>query len=458
MYRVSDRVLVIDSDESLSDTIRETRAVSPTETDTARDLESGRRFIEAHAYRAVFCDLALLETSQGDLLKILQRRNPGTPLVVTGEKKISELASEALRLGAWEALAKPASLSEVTLLLNRVQERERSELGRMLLDRDLQRAAPAWPIVAASEPMITLLEDLELASNSHAHVLLEGEPGTGKEGIVRTIHAQSARRNEPLFVVDCTQTSPDKLEDVLFASTQSENRAIRQSPRDILAKARGGSIFLNEIGVLPGKIQAKLAALFETSPYNPTDRTVGAVPVKPGARFIAASSSALCESVSMGEFRKDLYLAMSGARLVVPPLRERVQDIPLLTDHFLRHFGRSLGKPGLSICDEALERLSHYRWPGNIRELENVIERATLVGSNGPIGLRHLPEAVVRAASGAGSSGPDSSLRFARRQAETTAIKSALEATNGNRTHAAQRLGISHRSLLYKIKEYRIRK
>jgi len=285
--------------------------------------------------------------------------------------------------------------------------------------------------------------------------LLTGETGTGKEVLARAIHAQSGRRNEAFVAVNCGAIPETLLESELFGHAKGAFTGADRARRGLFAAADGGTLFLDEIGELPSALQVKLLRVLQDQEVRPIGESKSR---KVDVRVLAATARDIDREVSAGRFREDLYYRLNVVRVRVPPLRDRREDIPLLVDHFLGHFRDSLGKPVRAIADDALDRLTCYRWPGNVRELENVIERALILATSDRITLAELPANVVSPESGEKPVRPGQlSLKRARRHFEEEMIRKALAATGGNRTHAARLLEISHRALLYKIKEYGIR-
>jgi two-component system response regulator AtoC len=285
--------------------------------------------------------------------------------------------------------------------------------------------------------------------------LLTGESGTGKEVLARAIHAQSGRRNEAFVAVNCGAIPETLLESELFGHAKGAFTGADRARRGLFVEADGGTLFLDEIGELPKVLQVKLLRILQDEEVRPVGESKSR---KVDVRVLAATARDLDDEVAAGRFRDDLFYRLNVVRVRVPPLRDRREDIPLLVDHFLGHFRDTLGKPVRSIGDDALDRLVSYHWPGNVRELENVIERALILAASDRITLRELPSNVVKPENGAQPVRPgELSLKRARRHFEAEMIRKALTATGGNRTHAARLLQISHRALLYKIKEYGIR-
>ncbi len=450
---MSERVLIVDDDESLRESLELVLAAEGFEVVTAPDGPGALARIEAASFDVILCDVRMPGMDGMELLPQLVRRLPGSTLIMMSAYGSDDLAIEAMNRGAYDYLTKPFRPAEVVLTIRKARERERLRRANQALRRDVQRATGDRPIVATSEAMIELLELLERAAGFKSTVLITGESGTGKEVLARAIHAQSPRRQEPFVAVNCGAIPETLLESELFGHAKGAFTGADRARRGLFTEADGGTLFLDEVGELATPLQVKLLRVLQEEEVRPLGETKShAVDV----RVIAATARKLEAEVAAGRFREDLYYRLNVVQLEVPPLRERPRDVPLLVDHFIAHFRAALGKAVRSISDDALERLVAYRWPGNVRELENVIERALILADGDTIGLRELPHNVVVAEEADGPNA-DLSLKRARRAAEVDAIRRALRATSGNRTHAARLLRISHRALLYKLKEYTIR-
>ena len=450
---MSDRVLIVDDDESLRESLELVLAAEGFEVVTAADGSAALGRLEASSFDVVLCDVRMPGMDGIELLPQLVRRLPGSTVIMMSAYGSDELAALAMNRGAYDYLTKPFRPAEVVLTIRKARERERLRRANQALRREVQRATGERPIVATSEAMIELLELMERAAGFKSTVLVTGESGTGKEVLARAIHAQSPRRNEPFVAVNCGAIPETLLESELFGHAKGAFTGADRARRGLFVEADGGSLFLDEVGEIPMLLQVKLLRVLQEEEVRPLGESK---PRTVDVRVIAATARKLEAEVAAGRFREDLFYRLNVVQLVVPPLRERPRDVPLLADHFIAHFRATLGKPVRAISDEALERLVSYRWPGNVRELENVIERAVILAEGDTITLRELPQNVVVADASEGST-PDLSLKRARRAAEVDAIRRALRATEGNRTHAARLLQISHRALLYKLKEYAIR-
>jgi two-component system response regulator AtoC len=284
---------------------------------------------------------------------------------------------------------------------------------------------------------------------------LTGESGTGKEVLARAIHSQSPRRNEPFIAIKCGAIPEHLIESELFGHAKGAIASANRARRGLFREADGGTLLLDEVAELPQATQVKLLRTLQEEEVRPVGESK---PIAIDVRVIAATSRDLEAAVAEGSFREDLYYRLNVMQLTIPPLRERGEDIPLLCDHFLAHFRDSLGKPVRSIADDALERLTNYSWPGNVRELQNVIERSVILADGERLGIAQLPSNIVEADSeNAQGNSTCFGMKRARRRFEIDLIRRALRETDGNRTHAAKLMEISHRALLYKIKEYGLR-
>jgi len=452
---MAERILVVDDDASLRESLELLLAAEGYDVLSAPGAAPALELAERTPVDVVLCDLRMPGMDGLELLPQLARRLPGATLILMSAYGTEELALEALRRGAHDYLPKPFQTGEVLFTLRKARERDRLHRAREILQRDVERVVGDRPIVAASQGMIELLEWVERAAAYKTTVLITGESGTGKEVIARAVHAQSPRRDDAFVAVNCGAIPENLLESELFGHARGAFTGADRARRGLFAEADGGTLFLDEVGELPLPLQVKLLRVLQEEEVRPVGESK---PRKVDVRVIAATARDLDAAVRDGAFREDLFYRLDVVRLAVPALRERRDDIPLLVDHFLASFRASLGKPVRTTTDEAMDRLTRYAWPGNVRELENVMERAVILADGDRVGLAELPPAVVEApAAAADAASTDYSLKRARRTAEAHAIQRALAATEGNRTHAARLLGISHRALLYKIKEYGLR-
>jgi two-component system response regulator AtoC len=452
---VSERILIVDDDEALRESLALVLSAEGYEVSSAPDGAAALALVTEATFEVVLCDLRMPGMDGMELIPQLARRAPATTILMMSAYGTADLAIEAMKRGAYDYLAKPFQPSEVLLAIRKARERERLRRANALLQREVARAVGERPIVAASKPMIEVLELIERAAEFKATVLLTGESGTGKEVLARAIHAQSGRRDESFVAVNCGAIPEALLESELFGHAKGAFTGADRARRGLFVEADAGTLFLDEIGELPLALQVKLLRVLQEEEVRPVGESKSR---KVDVRVLAATARDLEREVAEGRFREDLFYRLDVVRVRVPPLRERREDIPLLADHFLARFRQMLGKDVRAITDEALARLVAYPWPGNVRELENVLERAVILTRSERIGPDELPPALADAAAPpATPRAGDLSLRRARRAFESELIRKALAATGGNRTRAARLLEISHRALLYKLKEHGIR-
>ncbi len=453
---MSERILIVDDDEALRDSLGMFLAAEGFDVVLADGAVKALELLEAAPVDLVLCDLRMPGTDGLELLPQIHRRLPGVTVLMMSAYGSADLAIEAMQRGAYDYLAKPFQPSEVLLAIRKARERERLRRANALLQRDVDRVIGTRPIVAASEAMIRVLELVERAAEYKATILLTGESGTGKEVLARALHAQSGRRDDSFVALNCGAIPEALLESELFGHAKGAFTGADRARRGLFVEASGGTLFLDEVGEMPLALQVKLLRVLQEEEVRPVGESK---PRKVDVRVLAATARNLHQEVAEGRFREDLFYRLNVLHIEVPALRDRREDIPLLVDHFVDSSSRSLGKPIRGVADDALARLTNYAWPGNVRELENVIERAVILADSERITLRELPRTVADDATAPADSLESGNLclKRARSKFEADHILRALEATGGNRTHAARLLEISHRALLYKIKEYGLR-
>ncbi len=462
-----DRILIVDDDDALRESLTLVLGSEGHSVLAAADGREALRIVEDHSVDVILCDLRMPGLDGFELIPQLARQLPGIPIILMSAHGTDDLAVEAIQHGAYDYLAKPFQPSELRLTLLKAHEREQLRRRNDLLRREVSRTLGERAIVAASDCMIGLLEMLERTAAYKSTVLVTGESGTGKEVIARAIHAQSPRREDPFVAINCGAIPEHLLESELFGHAKGAFTGASRARRGLFAEANRGTLFLDEIAELPTPLQVKLLRAIQEEEIRPLGETKSQ---KVDVRVIAATARDLEHEMREGRFREDLFYRLDVVRLEVPPLRARRADIPLLVDHFLGRLRRDLGKNVRRISDEALDRLLEHTWPGNVRELENLMERAVILTDGDSIEVGALPTLTSggsRASGAPAAPGQDGAetdvetedlgLKRRRQAFEAWLIRRALAQTGGNRTHAARRLEISHRALLYKLKDYGIR-
>jgi two-component system response regulator AtoC len=374
------------------------------------------------------------------------------------EKRAAAL--EAIRAGATDFIAKPFTPEEIDFVIKKVLQRGQPAVKVATRSGQPNKSA-VREIVGRSRAMQEVFDTIKRLENFSTTVLIKGESGTGKEIVARALHANSPRAGQAFVAVNCGAIPETLIESELFGHAKGSFTDATRDKRGLFEEANGGTIFLDEVGELPLHLQVKLLRVLQERQIRP----VGAEALIPvDVRVIAATLRDLEEDVAQGNFRDDLYYRLNVVEIIIPPLRDRPEDIPALAQHFIEKLSSRLGSTVTRIDEQALQCLTEYDWRGNVRELENAIEHAiVLTESPTTITVEALPErAVLKTVPRAprGSLLPvdacNLSIKAHTRNLEIDLIQRALEKTAGNRTHAAKILEISHRALLYKIKEYGI--
>lgn len=395
------------------------------------------------------------------LVAQLTEQFPDLTTVVMSAFGSVELALEALRRGAYDYISKPFKQDEVVMTLRKAQERERLRRENVVLRARLaemgEERMELGELLVHAPRMRKVARLVQKVAPFKSTALVLGESGVGKELVSRAIHQLSPRLDGPFVPVNCGAIPDSLIESELFGHVKGAFTDASSDRQGLFEEAAGGTLFLDEIGELPGAVQVKLLrALQEEEIRRVGETRARAVDV----RVIAATSRALDEMVDEGTFRQDLYFRLNVFQIQIPPLRERKEDIAPLVDLFLGRVNGKLGTRVGGVSPEALHRLKAYAWPGNVRELENAIEHASVLAEGDILGVEDLPERVRRGETGLTESiavpvsADDLSVKRAGRALERELILRALERTGGNRTHAARLLDLSHRALLYKIKDY----
>ncbi|MCS6858607.1 MAG: sigma-54 dependent transcriptional regulator, partial [Sandaracinaceae bacterium] len=407
-------------------------------------------------------DFALVDVRLGgmdgiEFVRRVRQMGVETVIIVMSAYGSFELAIGAIQAGAYDYVSKPFRQEEVLLALRKAEEREALRRENQALRAEMRARSQFEDIVGQSEAMRELFRIVEKAAAYPTTVLVTGESGTGKELVARALHRRSPRRDKPFVAVNCGAIPEALLESELFGHRRGAFTDARSDRAGLFEEADGGTLFLDEIGELSPQLQVKLLRVLQEG----TIRRLGEVRERQvDVRVIAATARDLESEVEEGRFREDLFYRLNVLRIHVPPLRERRSDIPLLVEHFIRKHNARLHTQVKGVAPDVMKVFLAYPWPGNVRELENLLERMVILAEGEWITVGDLPEHLSKKAapSWVNFDSSDLSIKRATRWIEETLIKKALEQTKGNRTQAARLLEISHRALLYKIKEYGLEK
>lgn len=449
------RILVVDDEENLRLVLRTLLKRAGYEVETASTGEEALDKVEAFGPDVVLTDVRMPKMSGMDLLAALRAKNSPATVIVMSAYGSVDLALEAMKAGAYDYVAKPFKPDEILLTLRKAEEREALRRENRQLREEIRRENKFDEILAKSSVMMEIFRTIAKIADYKTTVLVVGESGTGKELVARAVHRRGSRVNGPFVAINCGAIPENLLESELFGHKKGAFTDATADRRGLFEEATGGTLFLDEIGELPLALQVKLLRVLQEE----TIRRLGDTKdIKIDVRIIAATHRDLQTEVKAGRFREDLFYRLNVLPLVVPPLRERKEDIPLLIDHFIARNNARLGTSIRGLDADARKALIDYGWPGNVRELENTIERAMVLADSDLLHVQDLPERVREArdpvqmqlASG------ELSIKKTTRIIEEVLIRRALQKTKGNRTRAAEVLEISHRALLYKLKDYKI--
>ncbi|WP_025322490.1 sigma-54-dependent transcriptional regulator [Deferrisoma camini] len=451
-------LLIVDDEAIVRETLASILAEEGYRVSEAGDGQEALDLLDEHggdAFDFILCDIKMPRVDGLEFLRKARARGCAATIVMMSAYGTVDTALEALKLGAYDYISKPFKTDEVLLTLRKAEERERLIRENRALREAIRREYQFENLVARSARMRAVLELLAKVADYRTSVLLVGEAGTGKEMLARALHYNSRRSDGPLLKVNCRAMADAVLESELFGH---EPGAVSDAPRaraGLFEQAQGGTVFLEDVDGLPAFLQVRLLRVLQEGVVR---RAGGTADLPVDVRVVSSCRVDLKKAVSEGSFREDLYYRLSVIPVLVPPLRERREDIPLLVNRFLDRFARETGKSVTGVSAEGMEMLLRYRWPGNVRELESVIERAVVMAEGPVIDEAHLSPWIQDDQEGVFPGiGPDEySIKKVVARVEEELIRRALRKTRGNRSRASRLLEISHRTLLYKIKDYEI--
>jgi DNA-binding NtrC family response regulator len=453
------RILIIDDDVAVLNYFMILLAqTGKYEVQTLNESPKAFEIIEAGAFDAILLDMDMPVVHGGEILKYVKERHPDIEvIVITGVEDV-QLAVESMKIGAYDYLCKPIDNTRLLLVLDRALERSqmRGELSKLRdqVSLDGLRHKEAFKsIITQNKSFLRVLQRVDQIAESENYVLIWGESGTGKELVARAIHQISRRRDRSFIAVNAGTFAAELFSSEFFGHERGAFTGATQSRAGFFEKADGGTLVLDEIGELELPIQSKLLRVLQEGEYfrvGSTDKRGSDV------RIIACTNKDLADEIERGRFRRDLYYRLNICSVFLPPLRNRHGDVELLANYFLEKHNRANAKTISIIEPDVIELLELYEYPGNVRELDNIIAEAVVVERGGTLTRRSLPRYVLNAVSGSRVSSVPPSERKSLNDMEAEHIRHMLELTDGNRTATAEILGISRVSLISKIKKYGI--
>ena len=443
------QILFVDDDQQILEIVSAYLSRFGYNVETASNGNLAIDKIQQKDYAVVFTDLIMPEISGLDLLRSVKRSNPATEVVIVTGYGTIESAIEALKLGGYDYLQKPINFERLKILIERIIEKRKLLLENIQIRQRLKDRFSFDQLVGKSPKMQQLYEIIDRISTGSPTVLIQGESGTGKELVANVIHQNSVRRDKPFIPVNCGAIAEGLLESELFGHIKGAFTGAIKDNIGLFKAADGGTIFLDEIAEVPPALQVKLLRALQERKIRPVgDTREFGIDV----RVIAATNKVLEKAIENKSFRKDLYYRLNVISIHLPSLREIKEDIPYLVQHFMKKFSQETDRVVSRVAPEALDLLMRYNWPGNVRQLENIIERAFALGEGDMICVKDLPSEIRDM--DRMSTTDDACLNLVEN--EKVLIKRALQQAKGNKAEAAQLLGINITTVYRKMEKYRL--
>lgn len=447
-------ILVLDDEPSVVTSLRSVLGQAGYQVESAGTVAAALDLAASRPFDLFLCDIHLPDGDGLQFLEQLKKNGTAGSVVMMSAIGSSIQAIEAIKLGASDYIAKPFGSEDLLLTLKIAEQREMLRRENELLRAQVSKRYSFSNIIGESRSMSETFETIKKIADYRTTVMIYGESGTGKELVARAIHYNSNRRAKRFVAINCGAIPQNLLESELFGHKKGAFTDATRDKKGLFEEAHEGTILLDEIGELPTHLQVKLLRVLQENEVRPVgDNRI--VPID--VRVLAATLRDLEADVLAGRFRDDLFYRLNVISLRIPPLRERKEDIPLLVNHFLKKNQDRFGLAVYGIDKDAMALLMDFDWPGNVRELENCIERAMILTESDTIKVSSLPKSIARPqqkSAAVNISDDQLSIKHHARLLEENLIRRALEKTGGNRTQAAKLLEISHRTLLYKLKEY----
>ena len=441
------RILLIEDDPSVREELSASLAEAGHDVSAAGSVEEGRDVLTAGAFDLIVTDLRLPGASGMEMLELAKSHFPHCQVLVVTAHASVESAVEAMRRGAFHYLVKPFRVEALLVEIDKALEHAAVLAEREGLRANLSKERGVSRILGKSRAIESLRRMVLDVAQVDSTVLISGETGTGKELVADALHFEGPRAGGPLVKVNCAAISESLLESEVFGHEKGAFTGADRQRRGRFERAHGGTLFLDEISEMGAGLQAKLLRVLQGEPF---ERIGGEEAVDVDARLIAATNLDPEKAVEQGQLREDLFYRLNIVRIEVPPLHDRCEDVPVLSESFIERYASRFGKRIVGVADEALGALMGHDWPGNVRELENCVERAVVLAQGDTIEISHLSPTVPAFASHAAAGAATDTLDL--KEMEWRTIIRALEATGGNKAEASRQLGIFPSSLYKKMK------
>jgi two-component system, NtrC family, response regulator AtoC len=445
------RVLIVDDDRATSAGMADVVEEWGYEPEVADTVKAGWASISKLLPDVAIVDLKLPDGSGLDLLHRIKETYPDVSVIILTGHATVDSAVKALKVGAEDYVTKPVDLPRLQVILKTVEDKQLMKQEIIELRRQLQKMGALGHLVGKSPRMQRLFEELEMVSNTDANVFIVGESGSGKEVVASTLHSLSRRKNKPFIAFNCGAISPTLIESEIFGHEKGAFTNAIKRREGYFESAKGGTVFLDEITEMPIELQVKLLRVLEEGKFR---RVGGNEEINIDARIVAASNRDPQKAIAEGKMREDLYYRLNVFPIEVPPLRERLEDLPLFSHFFLQKLNETEDKKVDKIDPDFIEALSNYEWPGNVRELRNVINRAFIMARTDTLTVDCLPE---KLAGGRRRSKNAVTIPLGQpmEEVERLVIEETLNMTAGDRRKTAEILGISYKTLYNKTKKYK---
>ena len=449
MDKTKIKILVVDDEQGLCAGLQEALQREGHRVDAVTDPQAALKLATENLYDLVISDIKMPGLSGLELLTRVREKHPDTLFILMTAYGTVESAVAAMKQGAYDYLSKPIDMKRLRAVVQKAMEFQAVVAENKELRLRLQKSSAPGLLIGESEPMRTVARLIGEVANSDVTVLIEGESGTGKEIVARAIHAQSPRQGKPFISVNCAALAEQLLEAELFGHVKGAFTGAVANKPGRFQLADGGTLFLDEIGDLSPKGQGDLLRVLEDSAFRMVG---GSELIRVNVRIITATNKNLQTAVADGKFREDLFYRLQIVPIVMPPLRERAEDIPLLIDSFFEHFTAKHKRRRKRMSAEALQICQRFPWPGNVRQLRNTIERLVITCRESVVEVAHLPDFLREYDQNSTTFTVRPGMPLA--EVEKLLIRQTLTHVTSNRAEAAKALGISRRALQYKLKHY----